>query len=116
MTLEEQMKAHLDQSITELDANTQARLQGIRRAALNQPAQTSWFKLNNWLPATSLAFCAVIAMIALMPSLQTPSQHVTQQDQTAMLELLENPDELDTLTDPDFLMWVDELAIQNESV
>jgi hypothetical protein len=104
--LENRIKASLDQSAAYLDADTQARLQAIRRAALNQPTKTSWLSLNGWIPAASLVFCSVIAMLLVLPSKQSPTNPV---DQTAMLELLNNPDELDALSDPDFYMWVDEM-------
>ena len=107
---EERIKTSLDQSASQLDADTQARLQAVRRAALNQPANTSWFSLNGWIPAASLVFCSVIAMLLILPSKQSPTSPV---DQTAMLELLINPDELDALSDPDFYMWVDEMNISH---
>lgn len=106
MTLEDRIKAHLDQS-TQLDDATQARLQAIRRAALNQPAKRNWFTVSGWIPATSLAFCAVIAMLVISPTQQAPNHNAVQIEQTAMFELLENPDDLDAISDPDFLMWIE---------
>jgi hypothetical protein len=108
--LEDRIKVSLDQSAAYLDADTQARLQAIRRTALNQPAKTSWFTLKGWVPAASLAFCSVIAMLLVLPSQYAPTNAA---DQTAMLELLDNPDELDALSDPDFYMWIDELDMPN---
>jgi hypothetical protein len=111
--LEDRIKASLEESARNLDADTQQRLNAIRRAALNQPAKDKWFKanwlkLNGWIPATGLVFCSVIAMLIILPSHQT-KQIGELPDQTAMLELLDNPDELDALSDPDFLMWVEEV-------
>lgn len=116
--LEERVKASLEESARNLDADTQQRLNAIRRAALNQPAKENWFKanlfkqiwlkFNGWIPATSLVFCSVIAMLIILPSHQT-KQTSEVPDQTAMLELLDNPDELDALSDPDFLIWVEEV-------
>ncbi len=107
---EERIKTSLDQSASQLDAGTQARLQAIRRAALTQPAKISWFSLNGWVPAASLVFCSVVAVLLVLPSKQSPTNPV---DQTAMLELLNNPDELDALSDPDFYMWVDEMDMSH---
>jgi hypothetical protein len=85
----------------------------MRRAALNQPAKENWFKpswliFNGWIPATSLVFCSVIAMLIILPSQQS-TLTADLPDQTAMLELLDNPDELDALSDPYFLLWVEEM-------
>jgi hypothetical protein len=110
--LENRIKASLTQSEHLLDGDTQARLQAIRRAALNQPAKTSWLKLTGWLPATSLVFCSVIAMFIILPSKQAPMGAL---DQTAMLELLDNPEELDAMSDPDFYLWIDEVRSKNQS-
>ncbi len=111
--LEDRIKASLEESVNNLDADTQQRLNAIRRAALNQPAKENWFKpswlkFNGWIPATSLVFCSVIALLIILPSHQS-TQTTDLPDQTAMLELLDNPDELDALSDPDFLMWVEEV-------
>ena len=110
MQLEDRIKASLNQSAKFLDDDTQTRLQAIRRAALNQPAKTSWFSLNGWMPAASLVFCSVIAILIVLPSHQASNLSTTEADHTAMLELLENPDELDVMSDPDFYIWIDELA------
>jgi hypothetical protein len=106
MTLEDRIKAHLDDS-SQLDATTQARLQAIRHAALNQPSKLNWFTVKSWTPATSLAFCAVIAILAILPTRQATNQSTAQIEQTAMFELIENPDDLDAIIDPDFLMWIE---------
>ncbi len=107
--LEDRIKASLNQSVDTLDAETRQRIHAIRRVALNQPSTA--FKWRSWLPAASIAFCSVIAMFVILPY----HQQVTNVplDQTAMLELLDNPEDLDTLSDPDFYMWVDELNVQN---
>ncbi len=118
--LEDRIKASLDQSAAHLDANTQARLQAIRRAALNQPAKTAWlklnkFKLSNWIPAAGLVFCSVIAVLIILPSHKASNQSPVIVDQTAMLELLDNPDELDAISDPDFYIWIDQMDSVNET-
>jgi hypothetical protein len=111
--LEARIKASLEQSARYLDADTQQRLNAVRRNALNQPTKANWLKLNDWIPATSLVFCSVIAMLILIPSHQVPNKASELSDQTAMLELLDNPDELDAMSDPDFYLWVDEVNSEN---
>jgi hypothetical protein len=111
--LEARIKASLEQSATYLDDDIQTRLQSIRRAALNQPIKKHWFSLNAWAPAASIAFCSVIAILVVLPSHQTSNPSSASADHTAMLELLENPDELDVMSDPDFYIWIDELENEN---
>lgn len=117
--LKERVKASLEESARNLDADTQQRLNAIRRAALNQPAKANWFKanwlkFNGWIPATVLVFCSVIAMLFILPSHQTPNQATDLVEQTAMLELLDNPDALDAMSDPDFYIWIDEVESAND--
>jgi hypothetical protein len=111
--LEARIKTSLEQSARFLDADTQQRLNAARRNALNQPAKAKWFQFNGWIPATSLVFCSVIAMLILIPSHQAPHTTIELSDQTAMLELLDNPEELDVISDPDFYMWVEEMNNEN---
>jgi hypothetical protein len=111
--LEARIKASLEQSARNLDADTQQRLNALRRKALNQPTKANWFKLNSWIPATSLAFCSVIAMLILIPSHQSANNSSALTDQTALLELIDYPDELDALSDPDFYLWVEEVKNEN---
>jgi hypothetical protein len=107
--LEARIKASLEKSARYLDVDTQQRLNAVRRNALNQPTNANWLRLNGWIPATSLVFCSVIAMLILIPSHHPPKNASELPDQTAMLELLDNPDELDAMSDPDFYLWVDEV-------
>lgn len=109
--LETRIKEGLLTSIHHIDDDTRQRLQKIRRNAINQPAKTSWFKSHQWVPAASLAFCSIIAIMLYLPSQQSQTDSATTQiDQTAMFELIDNADDLDTLSDPDFYMWLDETA------
>jgi type VI protein secretion system component VasF len=109
--LETRIKENLEASIQHIDDDTKHRLQKIRRQAMNQPVKTSWFKSHQWVPAASLAFFSVIAIMLYLPSQQSQTNVTTTQiDQTAMLELIDSPDDIDTLSDPDFYMWLDETA------
>lgn len=106
--LEARIKASLDASTQSIDADTQQRLNAMRRAALNQPTKTNWLRLQYWLPATSLAFCTVVGMMLWLPT-QAPAPSATL-EHTAMLELIENPEELEVMSDPGFYLWLDEVS------
>lgn len=115
--LEDRIKASLEQSSTQLDTETLQRLQAARRSALSPAGKVTWFNIKTWfnlkglLPAASLAFCTVIAILIAFPSNQTVSNSPpnSASDQTAMLELLDDPEDLDTLSDPDFYIWMEEI-------
>ncbi len=109
--LEKKIKASLDKSAANLDADTRKRLADIRNRALNmqthhaKPAR--WLTLSHWLPTTSLAFGVLLALFFV-------AQHKQQnglesgQEQIAAFEMLNNADDLETLSDPDFYLWADE--------
>jgi hypothetical protein len=106
--LENRIKASLDASVEQLDADTLQRLNAARRSALNQPSKARWLSAHYWLPAASLAFCTVVGVMLFLPmQTQTPSSAL---DHTAMLELMENPEELDVISDPGFYLWLDEVG------
>jgi len=107
--LESRIKTHLKMSALNLDGETKRRLLEIRRNALNQPTRLSWFKSHQWMPAAGLAFCSVIAIMLYLPSQHSPSNGgAIPIDQTAMIELIDSTDDIDTLSDPDFYLWLDE--------
>jgi hypothetical protein len=111
--LEERIKHSLDTSAQHLDANTKRRLQEIRRQALNQPRNASWFKTSYWAPA-GLALCSLFVVMLTLPYLhKAPTAPVA--DQTAMLELMSNPDDLDALSDPGFYVWMDEVEKEKDA-
>jgi hypothetical protein len=108
---EQKVKASLDDSAANLDADTRKRLADIRRQALNtQTSQVKlarWLALTGWLPSTSLAFGVLLALFFV-------AQHKQQnglesgQEQVAAFEMLNDADDLETLSDPDFYLWADE--------
>jgi len=114
MPLEERIKNSLDQHASALDNETMQRLQAIRRNALNQPKKSwlSFFQWQYWVPATGVVFCSIIAALLLLPQSQTSNDSATF-DQMAMLELLENAENIDVLSDVGFYLWMDELEAQN---
>ncbi len=108
---EQKVKASLDDSAANLDADTLKRLADIRRQALNtqtsQVKPARWLALSGWLPTTSLAFGVLLALFFV-------AQHKQQnglesgQEQVAAFEMLNDADDLETLSDPDFYLWADE--------
>ena len=126
---ERKVKTSFDADVKGLDADTRQQLAIARRAALSQLNKQSWrdsrFK-NSWLksswltnvglPAGSLALCSLLAVFILVnpkpniaPANVAISPTIQLNDQVAALELLDNVDDIDTATDPDFYLWADEV-------
>ena len=121
---ERKVKTSLDADVKGLDADTRQQLAVARRTALSQPNKQSWrdswFK-SSWLtsyglPASSLALCSLLAVFILVnpkpniaPANVAISPAIQLNDQVAALELLDNVDDIDTATDPDFYLWADEV-------
>ena len=123
---EAKVKANLDTQAQGLDADTRQQLAVARRTALNQPNKPSWrdaWLKNYGLPAGSLALCSLLAVIILVspkpiiaPANVATNSATQLNDQVAALELLDNVDDIDTATDPDFYLWADEiLAIEGKA-
>lgn len=119
---EDKIKASLTRSVEAIDADTRQRLADIRLQSLNtasekiSPAKLltlDFWRGNHLMPAASLVFCALIAVFLVSsPQTQNPTNVIPSmdnQDQVAILELLNNPDELEVLSDPDFYLWADEI-------
>lgn len=112
--LEKRIVKSLNQHAAHLDSETIQRLQEIRRDALNRPSK-SWFSftlLNNWLPATGLVASSIIAVLLFFPQSKTINDS-TPLEQTAMVELIENAEDLDVISDVGFYLWMDEWEAQN---
>ena len=113
--LETRIKSSLDKSTQQIDNETKQRLFDIRNQALKQPQQTSWFSVlqsNYWMPATGIVLCSLIAALLLLPQWQRNNQTTTF-EQLAMFELIDNPEEIEVLSDPYFYLWIDEFEAQN---
>ena len=115
---ESKIKASLDDSVNAIDADTRKRLADIRRQSLQADTQTvtpaKWLTLSfmhqHWLSIVAM-FIAVF-MVALM--LFSPSNAPTnQQDHLAVLEALNNAEDLEVLSDPDFYLWADEVLLED---
>jgi len=123
---EDKVKQSLDTNTQNLDAKTRQLLVNARRNALNQPPKTawlsSWLKKDYWLAnksltfGSSLALCSLLAVFILVnpkpniaPANVAINPAVQLNDQVAALELLDNVDDIDTTTDPDFYLWADEV-------
>ena len=121
---EAKVKTSLDTQVQGLDADTRQQLAVARRTALNQPSKQSWrdsLLKSSWLTsyglrAGSLVLCSLLAVFILVnpkpstaPANVAINQTVQLNDQVAALELLDNVDDIDTATDPDFYLWADEI-------
>lgn len=131
---EAKIKSNLDTQVQGLDADTRHQLVVARRKALNQPSKYSWrdsglsstwlksawlksaWLKNYGLPAGSLALCSLLAVFILVnpkpiiaPANVATNPAIQLNDQAAALELLDNVDDIDTTTDPDFYLWADEI-------
>lgn len=112
-TFTDRIHAGLTASTNEIDAETQQRLYAIRRKALQQKPQQTWLQKllqNNmvWAPVAGVAFCSVMAIMFILPAQQASSPAAISGEYTAMFEVVESPEDLDTITDPDFYLWLDE--------
>lgn len=111
---EAKVKANLDAQAQGLDVDTRQKLAAARRKALNQSAKRPW--RDYLLPAGSLAICSLLAVFILVnpkpniaPANVATNPTIQLNDQVAALELLDNVDDIDTATDPDFYLWADEI-------
>lgn len=112
-TFEQKIKASLDSNLQQLDADTLQQLAYRRQQALAEPTN-KWLQTNYWLPAGSLALCSLFAAIMLF----NPNNggKPANNDQLAVFELLDNAEELDVMTDPDFYAWIDETLAEDEKI
>jgi hypothetical protein len=113
-TFTDRIHAGLTASTHEIDAETQQRLYAIRRKALQQKPQQGWLQKlwqNNmvWAPVAGVAFCSVMAIMFILPAQQASAPVTISGDYTAMFEVVDSPDDLDAVTDPDFYLWLDEV-------
>lgn len=125
-SFEQRAKANLDASVHLIDKKTQDDLAAIRRKSLSKlPRQTPWLSISTWVPAGALAFCAVLSVFLLYTpykindttqhNIAQPSDKTVLAEQIAMFDLLANPEELESSSDPDFYVWMDEV-LADESV
>lgn len=122
---EAKIKASLNASVSSLDKKTQDDLASIRQSALKSQQAKPWSNFSAWVPAGAFAFCAVLTVFLLYSPNNTDD--VTQQiasqqsmsgeqaEQIAMLELLTNADDLETITDSDFYTWMDEVLATEDA-
>ncbi len=117
--LESKIKASLDASVMGLDQDTQQALASIREKSLKKQQTHTWLNFNMWVPASAVALSALLAILFVyqpnnvddalqrIASEQTISHE--QPEHLTMLELLTNAEDLETATDPDFYVWIDEV-------
>ena len=105
---ERKVKASLDNHVNGLDADACKRLADCRRQALASKSQPfAWLNINSYLLAGAFALCALFATLLLFNP-QDNAVRVLPSDQVAVYELLNNAEELEVMTDPDFYAWIDE--------
>lgn len=130
---EARVKSNLDESVRAIDRETQAALASMRQKALEEQDKSKlniisriWRSVHKssqnastWLPASAFALCALFTVLWIYNpnSIDEPTHFVaTQQnnpyardEQITMLELLTTPEDMETATDPDFYVWVEEI-------
>ena len=105
---ERKVKASLNNHVNGLDADVRKHLADCRRQALASKSQPfAWLNINSYLPAGALALCSLFAVFLLFNP-QDNAVRVLPSDQVAVYELLNNAEELEVMTDPDFYAWIDE--------
>ncbi|WP_020168086.1 MULTISPECIES: DUF3619 family protein [Methylotenera] len=114
----QKIRLNLDHSVDSLDLDTRQQLADRRRLALNsQSVKTNWMSSQwltsqSWMPASALAFCALVAVFVVINPQQTDntvglaSNNV--ENPAAVLEVLNNAEDLDVISDPDFYAWAEE--------
>lgn len=126
---ETKVKTSLDESVITLDKETQQALTSIRQQVLEKQRPQSrlnfnawdfnaWIS-NTWVPVGAFALCALLTVLIVYSpdNIDDSTQRMAvqqnvnhdQYEQIAMLELLTNPEDSETTTDPDFYVWMDEV-------
>jgi hypothetical protein len=109
---EQRARTALDSSVAGLDAETRRRLAAGRARALERKTFFErWLPAGNWVPATALAACAVLAVVLYVAQQKPESPvQVAQADPDVALEiLLGNGDEQEADNDPYFYILMDSL-------
>lgn len=117
---EQRVRATLDSSVTQLNAETRNRLSALRYAAFEQKSFLSrWLTFNHWIPATAFAAFSVLAVTMILKTThqEAPNQ-LALQDTDIVLEFLfsESGEAQDELDDPGFYVWLDEALIDEETL
>ena len=128
-TFETKVKTSLDESVITLDKETQQALTSIRQKVLEKQRPQSRLNFNAWnfnawnlnalIPVGAFALCALLTVLIVYSpdNIDDSTQRMAAQqsgnhdqyEQIAMLELFTNPEDLETTTDPDFYVWMDEV-------
>jgi len=128
-TFETKVKTSLDESVITLDKETQLALASIRQNVLEKQRPQSRLNFNAWnfnvwnlnalIPVGAFALCALLTVLIVYSpdNIDDSTQRMVAQqsgnhdqyEQIAMLELFTNPEDLETTSDPDFYVWMDEI-------
>ncbi|MES2499420.1 MAG: hypothetical protein V4570_02705 [Pseudomonadota bacterium] len=113
----QKIKLNLDHSVDSLDSDTRQQLADRRKLALNsQTVKPNWLSSQYWseywMPASALAFCALVAVLVVINPQQTDGvtniASNNNENPAAVLEALNNAEDLDVISDPDFYAWAEE--------
>ena len=117
----QKIKYSLDHSIDSLDLDTRQQLADRRKLALNsQQTKSNWLSAQYWreswyayrMPASALAFCALVAVFVAINPQQADNRFGVASNNidnpAAVLEVLNNAEDLDVISDPDFYAWAEE--------
>jgi anti-sigma-K factor RskA len=114
---EQRVRTTLDSSVSALDAETRSRLAAARAQAFERKSWLArWLPAGNWIPATALAACAVLAVTLFVVNRQTDAPlQMAQADPDFALELLLGDDDsTDTDADPDFYIQMEAMLLNEE--
>ncbi|MGC2166310.1 MAG: hypothetical protein WA632_09880 [Gallionella sp.] len=113
---EQRVRTALESGMSAPDADTRRRLAAGRARALEQkPFLTRWLSVGNWIPATALAGCAVLAVALFIADRQPDAPlQIAQSDSEFALELLFSDGIADTEDDPDFYAAMDAMIYEEE--
>lgn len=115
-TFNQKVKTSLDNSVDMLDSDTRQQLANRRKLALNSRSEKTGWLSQHWrayfMPVGALAFCGLLA-IAIVINPQTAQDSIdiasnNAENPAAVLEVLNNAEDLDVISDPDFYAWAEE--------
>jgi hypothetical protein len=121
---EQRVRTTLDSGVASLDAATRSRLAAGRIQAFERQSwMTRWLPVHNWIPATALAACAVLAVTLFVANREplAPMQ-LAQNDSDFALELLlgsagedeEDDENGQEASGPDFFIQMEAMMLHEE--
>jgi anti-sigma-K factor RskA len=123
---EQRVRTTLDSGVASLDAATRSRLAAGRIQAFERQSwMARWLPAHNWIPATALAACAVLAVTLFVANREphAPMQ-LAQNDSDFALELLlgstgedeEDDENGQEAAGPDFFIQMEAMMLHEEEM